>query len=141
MGTHIILLTLEVLFIFEPMRRLIMRQISYLKLAAAQAIEAEQRAVESNKVKAQFIANMSHELRTPMLHGPILVAEDNEINVYIIETIFVDNGHEVVIPSDGQKTIDWLKNSTIHPEDILMDMQMPTMDGVTTTRYIRKKCN
>jgi signal transduction histidine kinase len=57
MGAHII---------FEPMRRFIIRQISDLKLAAALAIEAEQKAVESNKVKAQFVANMSHELHAPM---------------------------------------------------------------------------
>ncbi len=75
----------------------------------------------------------------PIQHGPILVAEDNEINAYIIEAILVDSGHEVVIASDGQKTIDWLKNSTIPPEVILMDMQMPTMDGVTATRYIRQE--
>ncbi|MFQ3193082.1 MAG: signal transduction histidine kinase/CheY-like chemotaxis protein [Paraglaciecola sp.] len=75
----------------------------------------------------------------PMLHGPILVAEDNEINAYIIEAILVDNGHEAVITTDGQKTIDWLKSSKILPEVILMDMQMPTMDGVTATRYIRKE--
>jgi signal transduction histidine kinase/CheY-like chemotaxis protein len=75
----------------------------------------------------------------PIQHGPILVAEDNEINAYIIEAILVDSGHEVVIASDGQKTIDWLKNSTSPPKVILMDMQMPTMDGVTATRYIRQE--
>jgi signal transduction histidine kinase/CheY-like chemotaxis protein len=76
---------------------------------------------------------------TPILHGPILVAEDNDINAYIIDAILVDNGHEVVITPDGQQAIDWLKNSTIPPEVILMDMQMPTMDGVTATRYIRQE--
>jgi signal transduction histidine kinase/DNA-binding response OmpR family regulator len=75
----------------------------------------------------------------PVLHGPILVAEDNDINAYIIEAILVDNGHEVVITPDGQQAIDWLKNSTILPEVILMDMQMPAMDGVTATRYIRQE--
>ena len=79
------------------------------------------------------------KMNTPMLHGPILVAEDNDINAYIIEAILVDNGHEVVIVNDGQKTIDWLKNNTIFPEVILMDMQMPKMDGVTATRYIRQE--
>jgi CheY-like chemotaxis protein len=67
------------------------------------------------------------------------VAEDNDINAYIIEAILVDNGHEVVITPDGQQAIDWLKNSTIPPEVILMDMQMHTMDGVTATRYIRQE--
>jgi signal transduction histidine kinase/CheY-like chemotaxis protein len=96
--------------------------------------------VETLKYHLRAVQNHAKKkTNAQMLHGPILVAEDNEINAYIIEAILVDNGHEVVITTDGQKTIDWLKNSTIPPEVILMDMQMPTMDGVTTTRYIRKE--
>jgi signal transduction histidine kinase/DNA-binding response OmpR family regulator len=94
--------------------------------------------VETLKYHLRALQNHA-KTNSPMLHGPILVAEDNEINAYIIEAILVDNGHEAVITTDGQKTIDWLKSSKILPEVILMDMQMPIMDGVTATRYIRKE--
>lgn len=97
-------------------------------------------AVETLEYHLRSVQKQSKtKMNAPTLHGPILVAEDNDINAHIIEALLVDNGHEVVIAPDGQKTIDWLKNSAIPPEVILMDMQMPIMDGVTATRYIRQE--
>ncbi|WP_124916895.1 response regulator [Alteromonas flava] len=75
----LLILVLEVLFIFEPMRAQILQQIDKLKLAIAEAKQAEQKAIEAKQVKSQFLANMSHELRTPMtgMFGMLDLAESN----------------------------------------------------------------
>jgi signal transduction histidine kinase/DNA-binding response OmpR family regulator len=102
------------------------------------AILEKSTVVETLKYHLRSVQKQA-KANTSILHRPILVAEDNDINAHIIEAILVDNGHEVVITPDGQQAIDWLKNSTIPPGVILMDMQMPAMDGVTATRYIRQE--
>ncbi|MCA0349021.1 MAG: response regulator transcription factor [Flavobacterium sp.] len=40
--------------------------------------------------------------------------------------------------SDGQELINYLKNTTIHPDIIMMDLKMPTLNGVEATKIIRK---
>jgi two-component system sensor histidine kinase/response regulator len=66
----------------------------------------------------------------------ILVAEDNEFNQQIATELLTDAGFKVDIAENGQKSIEMLDK---HPYDIvLMDMQMPVMDGVAATLEIRK---
>jgi two-component system sensor histidine kinase/response regulator len=66
----------------------------------------------------------------------ILLVEDNEFNQQIASELLTDAGFKVDIAEDGQKSIEKLDK---HLYDIvLMDMQMPVMDGVTATREIRK---
>ena len=72
-----------------------------------------------------------------MLSGiKILVAEDNKLNQKIINFMLHKHGGEVAIASNGQEAISLLQE---HKFDIvLMDLQMPEMDGQTATRYIRQ---
>jgi two-component system sensor histidine kinase/response regulator len=66
----------------------------------------------------------------------ILLVEDNEFNQQIANELLTDAGFKVDIAEDGQKSIEKLDK---HLYDIvLMDMQMPIMDGVTATKEIRK---
>ena len=65
----------------------------------------------------------------------ILLAEDNEINQQIAVELLENVGVEVVVASNGQEAVDLFLQ---HDFDlILMDIQMPVMDGVTATRAIR----
>ena len=69
----------------------------------------------------------------------ILLAEDNEINAMIAVEILQEKGAQVEVAEDGQQAVDQF---TAHPAGyydlILMDIQMPVMDGRTAVRTIRK---
>lgn len=72
------------------------------------------------------------------LHSKVLVVEDNELNREIITEILTDSGFEVENASDGSIAVDMVRNMEENYYDlILMDIQMPVMDGYEATRMIR----
>lgn len=68
----------------------------------------------------------------------VLVAEDNELNMEITRFVLETAGAEVLTATDGKKTLDLFENSEIGSVDvILMDVMMPTMDGLQAAKEIR----
>jgi two-component system cell cycle response regulator DivK len=67
--------------------------------------------------------------------GTILYVEDNPENRLLIRRVLVAEGYDVHEASDAHGALDALK--TLHPDLILMDINMPDMDGYTLTAHIR----
>ena len=67
----------------------------------------------------------------------ILVAEDNKINRKLLERLLDTRGHSVVVAADGYHTLAALREKDF--DVVLMDVQMPGMDGFETTAAIRKE--
>jgi signal transduction histidine kinase/DNA-binding response OmpR family regulator/HPt (histidine-containing phosphotransfer) domain-containing protein len=65
----------------------------------------------------------------------ILLAEDNIVNQKLAVKILEKRGHSVVVASNGKEAIEELERE--HFDLILMDVQMPEMDGLTATQEIR----
>ena len=79
----------------------------------------------------------------PSSHAPlqqqsflILLAEDNEANINTMSSYLKAKGYQIVLANDGQEAILMLRSTS--PDLILMDMQMPVMDGLTATKQIRE---
>jgi PAS domain S-box-containing protein len=66
----------------------------------------------------------------------VLVAEDNSVNRELATTVLQKLGHSVVTASNGQETLTAWQQTM--PDLILMDVQMPAMDGLETTAHIRR---
>ncbi|AHF05568.1 hypothetical protein MARPU_11865 [Marichromatium purpuratum 984] len=67
----------------------------------------------------------------------VMVVDDSEINRDLAQTILADVGAEVVQAGNGREAVDWLD---AHPDGVdlvLMDIQMPVLDGYEATRQIR----
>lgn len=69
-----------------------------------------------------------------------LVAEDNEINQVVIESLLSQLGISCVLADNGQEALRQLREQPVSRFDfILMDCQMPVLDGFETTRIIRRR--
>jgi len=71
----------------------------------------------------------------PQGRGRILLAEDNEINTLLATTILQESGYTIHCVVNGEEAVEAVRQQTF--DLILMDMQMPRMDGLQATRMIR----
>ncbi|TID19422.1 sensor histidine kinase/response regulator [Venturia nashicola] len=67
----------------------------------------------------------------------ILVAEDNTLNAKVMKMQLRKLGHDVTVVGDGQACLDKFISDTTHFDLILMDFQMPIVDGPTSAKAIR----
>jgi two-component system cell cycle response regulator DivK len=66
----------------------------------------------------------------------VLVIEDNEQNRYLVTFLLEHHGYTVVSASDGPRAIELAQ--TFIPILILLDIQLPTMDGYAVARALRQ---
>ena len=67
----------------------------------------------------------------------VLLVEDNEINQELALELLVNNGISVQVANDGREALEILERERF--DGVLMDCQMPVMDGYTATRRIRER--
>lgn len=114
--------------------------------------EAREAGVTAFVAKPLFLSELRKVLSTPVpskktekkedekrhVGRKILLVEDNELNREIAETILTEAGMVVDTVTDGSDAVERMASAEEYQYDIiLMDIQMPRMDGYTATREIR----
>ena len=104
----------------------------YLHLPEAEAPE------QTAKVKALSEDDAEEKMQDSFKGRHILLAEDNEINAMIAVEILQEMGAEVDVAENGEVAVERFSAQPAgHYDFILMDVQMPVMDGRTAIRHIR----
>eukprot|EP01101_Sappina_pedata_P012505 TRINITY_DN861_c0_g3_i1.p1 TRINITY_DN861_c0_g3~~TRINITY_DN861_c0_g3_i1.p1 ORF type:complete len:324 (-),score=104.81 TRINITY_DN861_c0_g3_i1:53-982(-) len=105
------------LFSSEPDRQI--RKLRVKKVDTKRSFKQEERDTPAERPEAK----------------KILIVEDNLINQKVAKNLLLKMGFNVQVANNGQEGVE--KYESYHPDLILMDCQMPVMDGYTSTQNIR----
>jgi signal transduction histidine kinase/CheY-like chemotaxis protein len=97
--------------------------------------------MEPDELIREVKNELTHQSSEPLQSIRVLLAEDNPVNAKIVSTILDKKGHEVEWVTDGQQALDRLSNSqdAANFDLVLMDINMPVMDGLQATKQIREQ--
>jgi two-component system sensor histidine kinase/response regulator len=111
----------------KPIRQLELRE------AVARVLEA------SNQEGAVALVRRSSldDARDPCSSLRVLLAEDNPVNQRLATRLLEKRGHRDVVASNGRQALEALERASF--DLVLMDVQMPEMDGFEATAAIREK--
>ena len=89
------------------------------------------------------IKDVGNNVEGPVNEKIILVAEDNDVTYKAVSIMLGENGYEVKRAKNGLEVLEQYKRHNIYSHQrsftlILMDCEMPTMDGFTATRALRE---
>lgn len=99
--------------------------------------QAEERKMGDKKVVS---SNLSNKVVFPSLSGAqVLLVEDNEVNRFLTTELLKSWGVKVEVANNGKEGLERWKEKDYHL--ILMDIQMPVMDGLQAAYEIRKDVN
>jgi len=83
----------------------------------------------------------ARRIRRPRAAAPsslrVLLADDNEDNRLLVEAYLADRGHQLDVALDGQQAVEM--SAARRYDVILMDLEMPVLDGLLATREIRRR--
>lgn len=95
------------------------------------------KAGENSRAAERPAQNVQKEKVAAKVVGEVLVVDDNATNRMVIEAMLKKLGMVSTSVVNGQEAVDAVKQG-IRPSMVLMDMQMPVMDGLTATEHIRR---
>jgi CheY-like chemotaxis protein len=96
--------------------------------AFGEAVPETSRVAQRKEQEAKALENIEGAL--------VLLVEDNEINQQVAKEILEGAGLKVTLANNGQEAVNAVKENEY--DAVLMDVQMPVMDGYTATRTIRE---
>ena len=96
--------------------------------AFGEAVPETSRVAQSHEQEAEVLKHIRGAF--------VLLVEDNEINQQVAKEILESAGLNVALATNGQEAVNAVKESNY--DAVLMDVQMPVMDGYTATRKIRE---
>jgi two-component system, sensor histidine kinase and response regulator len=114
-------------YLLKPIRQ------SELQEAIARALGAR----EQKDAIPRVTRNSQQVSRDPVNSLTVLVAEDNRVNQRLTTRLLEKRGHRVVITANGREALEALAKDNY--DLVLMDMQMPEMDGFEATSALREK--
>jgi CheY-like chemotaxis protein len=79
----------------------------------------------------------SYGEKTPSLQGRLLLVEDHPLNQVVARGMLEHAGASVALVENGQLAVDYLREHAADIDMVLMDVQMPVMDGFEATGHIR----
>jgi len=101
-------------------------------------VTVELRLTKGNK--SQLVKKESYQVDTRQLIGrKVLVVDDNEMNRLVASVILENYSSEVIEAENGKQAVELTRE--MKPEIILMDVQMPIMNGFEATRELRESGN
>jgi signal transduction histidine kinase/CheY-like chemotaxis protein len=115
-------------YLLNPVRRSTL--LTQLASFDGKALKQTSKLLRNAKSKAEHAQPKPLGLR-------ILLAEDNAINALLARTILEKSGHSVTCVTNGQKALEVLHNDQAF-DVILLDMEMPKLNGLETAAAIRK---
>ena len=114
-------------YLLKPVRQTELRE------AMARALGAK----SQSRPAAMITRTSLQEARDPGKFLNVLLAEDNEVNQKLATRLLEKRGHKVVVVSNGRDALLTLEKGSF--ELVLMDVQMPELDGIEATMALREK--
>jgi CheY-like chemotaxis protein len=111
----------------------------HIKLPSAFNREKEESAPQVRTYKSHIHAtkNVTHDHFKEFSGKNILIVEDNLINQKVLINLLHHSDIHISVANNGQEAVDLVKESKIDFDLVLMDINMPIMDGYTATQMIR----
>jgi signal transduction histidine kinase/DNA-binding response OmpR family regulator len=101
-------------------------------------VEANNKKVITQQSEADAVLqnDLTPNADIPVLTGHILCADDNEDNRQLVAYLIAKTGAQLTLVEDGLKAVEAAKKTSF--DLVLMDMQMPEMDGIQATKVLKQ---